>query len=69
MKLKKITAYQQLDVPVEHGISRIVIPSGFSGVWIIVIEDASFSVGADYTSDDMTNQEITNAVKEAELDE
>lgn len=66
MKLKKITAYQQVDGPAEHGISRVIIPSGFVGVWIIVVEDASYNLSIDYPGKSKEIQEIINAVKEAE---
>jgi len=66
MKLKKITAYQQVDGPAEHGISRVIIPSGFDGAWIIAVEDSSYSLNISYPSKSSEVEEIINAIKEAE---
>jgi hypothetical protein len=66
MKLKKITAYQQVDGPAEHGISRVIIPSGFVGVWIIAVEDSSYSLNISYPFKSSEVEEIINAIKEAE---
>lgn len=66
MKLKKITAYQQTDGPAKDGISKVIIPSGFKGVWIVMVEDYAYNLSIDYPSKSKEIQEIIDAVKEAE---
>jgi len=63
MKLKKITAYQQIDGPSGEVIT--IIPSGFPMVWICVSEDIAYNVGAGYPTSSKAIQEIIDGVKEA----
>ena len=47
MKLKKITAYIQLD-HIKKDKIRMFLPSGFRGGYIMVEEDYAFHLGACY---------------------